>query len=106
MLVHAATAPNAVLRALPAVPPPLWQPSLAAAWAATAAVTAAYAPVEARALPPAAGPELGEAMARALDTGDAHAIKFIDTLSDAYARSGDPVLRAVAARSVEQIAAD
>ncbi len=45
-------------------------------------------------------------MAPALDTGDAHAIKFIDTLSDAYARSGDPVLLAVAARSVEQIAAD
>ncbi|MFJ5541351.1 hypothetical protein [Micromonospora chalcea] len=43
---------------------------------------------------------------RALDTGDAHAIKFTDTLSDAYARSGDPVLRGVAARSVEQIAAD
>lgn len=106
MLVHAATAPNAVLRTLPALPAALWQPSLAAAWAATAAVTAAYAPAGARALPPAAGPELGEVMARALDTGDAHAIKFTDTLSDAYARSGDPVLRAVAARSVEQIAAD
>ena len=46
MLVHAATAPNAVLRTLPALPPALWVPSLAAAWAATAAVTAAYAPAE------------------------------------------------------------
>ncbi|MEV7267949.1 hypothetical protein AB0N38_30765 [Micromonospora aurantiaca] len=45
-------------------------------------------------------------MARTLDTGDAHAIKFIDTLSDAYARSADPALLAAAARSVEQIAAD
>ncbi|MEU7794125.1 questin oxidase family protein [Micromonospora tulbaghiae] len=106
MLVHAATAPNAVLRTLPALPPALWHPSLAAAWAATAAVTAAYAPAEARSLPPVAGPEPDEAMARALDTGDAHAIKFVDTLSDAYARSADPALLAVAARSVEQIAAD
>ncbi|MEV4273566.1 questin oxidase family protein [Micromonospora aurantiaca] len=106
MLVHAATAPNVVLRTLPALPPALWRPSLAAAWAATAAVTAAYAPAGARAIPTAAGPELDEVMARALDTGDAHAIKFIDTLSDAYARSGDPALLALAARSVEQIAAD
>ncbi|MET8065193.1 hypothetical protein, partial [Micromonospora sp. NPDC005313] len=106
MLVHAATAPNAVLRTLPALSPALWHPSLAAAWAATAAVTAAYAPAGSRSLPPAGGPELGEVMARALDTGDAHAIKFTDTVSDAYARSGDPALLAVAARSVEQIAAD
>ncbi|GIF13259.1 uncharacterized protein DUF4243 [Actinoplanes teichomyceticus] len=44
MLVHAATAPAAVLRTLPALPPSLVAPSLAAAWAATAAVTAAYSP--------------------------------------------------------------
>ncbi|MGC4892965.1 questin oxidase family protein [Micromonospora sp. DT31] len=106
MLVHAATAPNAVLRTLPALPPTLWMPSLAAAWAATAAVTAAYAPAAARVARPAAGPTVDEVMARALDTGDAHAIKFTDTVSDTYARGGDPALLAVAARSVEQIAAD
>ncbi|BCJ41533.1 hypothetical protein GCM10010168_54680 [Actinoplanes ianthinogenes] len=44
MLVHAATAPAAVLRTLPALPPALAGPSLAAAWAATAAVTSVYAP--------------------------------------------------------------
>lgn len=44
MLVHAATAPNAVLRTLPALPRELWAPSLADAWAASAAVTAAYTP--------------------------------------------------------------
>jgi hypothetical protein len=44
MLVHAATAPAAVLRTLPALPPELAGPSLAAAWAATAAVTAVYSP--------------------------------------------------------------
>ncbi|MEU4366562.1 questin oxidase family protein [Micromonospora chersina] len=107
MLVHAATAPNAVLRALPALPPTLWAPSLAAAWAATAAVTAAYAPAEARPAP-SAGTDLSldEVLRRATDTGDAHAIKFVDTASDAYARSGDPALLAIAAQSVDQIAAD
>jgi hypothetical protein len=44
MMVHAATAPAAVLRTLPALPPELAGPSLDAAWAATAAVTAAYSP--------------------------------------------------------------
>ncbi len=46
MLVHAATAPNAVLRTPPALPRELWVPSLGAAWAASAAVTAAYRPRE------------------------------------------------------------
>ncbi|WP_327650118.1 questin oxidase family protein [Micromonospora zamorensis] len=107
MLVHAATAPNAVLRALPALPQALWVPSLAAAWAATAAVTAAYAPAEARPAPSAGtNLSLDEVMRRATDSGDAHAIKFIDALSDTYTRSGDSALLAIAAQSVEQIAAD
>ncbi|MGW0432397.1 questin oxidase family protein [Micromonospora sp. NPDC003197] len=107
MLVHAATAPNAVLRALPALPSTLWAPSLAAAWAATAAVTAAYAPTEARPISPAGiNLSLDEVMRGATETGDAHAIKFIDTLSDTYLRSGDPALLAVAAQSIEEIAAD
>ena len=45
MLVHAATAPNAVLMTLPALPSRLWRNSFDAAWSATAAVIAAYAPV-------------------------------------------------------------
>ncbi|MEU7920780.1 hypothetical protein [Micromonospora zamorensis] len=45
-------------------------------------------------------------MRRATDTGDAHAIKFIDAASDTYTRSGDSALLAIAAQSVEQIAAD
>ncbi|MET8552129.1 questin oxidase family protein [Micromonospora zamorensis] len=107
MLVHAATAPNAVLRVLPALPQTLWAPSLAAAWAATAAVTAAYAPAEARPAPPAGTDlSLDEVMRRATDTGDAHAIKFIDAVGDTYTRSGDSALLAIAAQSVEQIAAD
>ena len=46
LLVHTATAPNAVLHTLPALPPSLWAPSLSAVWAASAAITAAYAPAQ------------------------------------------------------------
>ncbi|MEV4478411.1 questin oxidase family protein [Micromonospora coxensis] len=107
MLVHAATAPNAVLRSLPVLPSTLWAPSLAAAWAATAAVTAVFAPAEARPAPPAGTDlDLDEVMRRATDTGDAHAIKFIDAVSDTYTRSADPALLAIGVQSVEQIAAD
>ncbi|GIJ27609.1 hypothetical protein Vqi01_27710 [Micromonospora qiuiae] len=106
MLVHAATAPNAVLRTLPALPRVLWAPSLAAAWAATAAVTAAYAPAVGQLGPPP-GPELdaAEVMRRAVDSGDAHAIKFADAGIETYARCGDPGLLAASVRATEQIAA-
>src|SRR6185437_12839666 len=39
MLVHSATAPNAILRTLPALDRQLWAPSATAAWAAAAALT-------------------------------------------------------------------
>ncbi|GAA1715228.1 questin oxidase family protein [Streptomyces yatensis] len=85
MLVHAATAPNAVLRVLPALPRELWAPSLDAAWAASAAVTAVYAPREplpADRLPSAAGVTPEEVFARAAAHGDEHAIKLTDTALD------------------------
>ncbi|MFD6344538.1 questin oxidase family protein [Streptomyces roseolus] len=96
MLVHAATAPNAVLRTLPALPRDLWVPSLDAAWAASAAVTAAYTPREAA---PYAGTDLApeEVFARAAAHGDDHTIKFTDTALDV----GGPVALAAAVRSVE-----
>ncbi|MEU2206826.1 questin oxidase family protein [Streptomyces hygroscopicus] len=85
MLVHVATAPNAVLRVLPALPRELWAPSLDAAWAASAAVTAVYAPSEplpADRLPSAAGVTPEEVFARAAAHGDEHAIKLTDTALD------------------------
>jgi hypothetical protein len=95
MLVHAATAPAAVLRTLPALPLALHGPSLAAAWAATAAVTAAYSPAFAQPAPSVAvGPD--EVMARAVASGDAHAIKFADAAIDAYGFAPDPALLAAA----------
>ncbi|MEU1466844.1 questin oxidase family protein [Streptomyces sp. NPDC005761] len=98
MLVHAATAPNAVLRALPALPRELWAPSLGAAWAASAAVTAAYSPPrpsEHRAATGGLSPE--DVFARAAAHGDDHTIKFTDTALDV----GDPAALAAAVHSVE-----
>lgn len=107
MLVHAATAPNAVLLALPALPAAQRDRSIAAAWAAAAAVTAAYAPAEGAAADRGrTAPCIEEVMDRAVAAGDAHAIKFADAAADAYARTGDQSLVEGAAHSVELIAGD
>ncbi|MFF8958862.1 questin oxidase family protein [Streptomyces sp. NPDC014894] len=96
MLVHAATAPNAVLRVLPALPRELWPASLGAAWAASAAVTAAYAPAAPAAYTPVRStPE--EIFERAAAHGDDHTIKFTDTALDV----GDGIALAAAVRSIE-----
>lgn len=97
MLVHAATAPNAVLRTLPALPHALWVPSLRAAWTASAAVTAMYAPDApvAYTAPGTFTPE--EVFERALAHGDEHVIKLTDTALDV----GDEPALAAALRSVE-----
>ncbi|SCE86037.1 Protein of unknown function [Micromonospora coriariae] len=89
MLVHAVTAPTAVLRTLPALDRALWAPSLAAAWAATAAVTSVYAPNDGMAPPtvPAATP--AEVFARAARHGDEHVVKLADAVLDAHAATGD-----------------
>ncbi|MFD0626734.1 questin oxidase family protein [Streptomyces sanglieri] len=96
MLVHAATAPNAVLRTLPALPRALWVPSLGAAWAASAAVTAAYSPAEAAPYTPVTA-SADELFARAAAHGDDHTIKFTDTALDI----GDETALAAALRSIE-----
>ena len=51
LLVHVATAPNAMGHLLPALPQPLWPSSFAATWAACAAITVAYAPATPRPTP-------------------------------------------------------
>jgi hypothetical protein len=87
MLVHAVTAPNAVLRLLPSLPRDLWRPSLRAAWLASAAVTAIYNPTierpwrpknQSRAVDPA------DIFDRAVSHGDEHVIKFADTALDVH----------------------
>jgi hypothetical protein len=94
ILVHTATAPNAVLHTLPALPRDLWEPSLHAVWTATAAIFSAYAPARGQAPPPPAPPAATDAVAEVLDRAVAHAdehvIKFTDTAAEVYTRTGDP----------------
>ncbi|MFE0628462.1 questin oxidase family protein [Streptomyces sp. NPDC058864] len=97
MLVHAATAPNAVLRTLPALPRALWVPSLRAAWTASAAVTAMYAPDAPVAYTPPGTFTPEEVFERALAHGDEHVVKLTDTALDV----GDGQALAAALRSVE-----
>jgi len=91
MLVHAATAPNAVARTLPSLPRELWRPSFDAAWAATSAVLAAYLPTQ----PAAPGPmptsilDADEVWAGAAAHGGEHVIKLADTALDVHHRTAD-----------------
>lgn len=94
LLVHTATAPNAVLHTLPALPRELWAPSLSAVWSASAAIVAMYEPADAAprgelpAAPEASDPA-AEVLERAAAHGDEHVIKFTDTAAEAHARTGD-----------------
>ncbi|GGJ26477.1 questin oxidase family protein [Streptomyces brasiliensis] len=97
MLVHAATAPNAVLRCLDALPRHLWAPSLHAAWTASAAVTAMYAPAEPVDYAPPGRLTAEEVLERALAHGDEHVVKLTDTALDV---GGERAL-AAALRAVE-----
>jgi hypothetical protein len=96
LLVHTATAPNAVLHCLPVLPRELWRPSLAAAWTAAAAITVTYAgaPRSATSLLRAEDP-VGVLLDRAADHRDEHVIKFADTAVESYERTGN--LEALAA---------
>jgi hypothetical protein len=104
MLVHAATAPNAVLRTLPALPPEMWVDSAATAWLASAAVTSLYAPAEAAPRDAVRGPASAEEAfdAAAAHRGE-HAIKLTDTALDVYAWTGDPEALVAAGTAVELI---
>ncbi|WP_062217660.1 questin oxidase family protein [Streptomyces sp. NBRC 109706] len=105
MLVHAVTAPNAVLRTLPALPPALWRRSVDAAWAASAAVVAGYAPAGGPTAAPPGGPlDAAEMFDRAAEHGDEHVIKLADTLWDLWeADPDDPLPGVAASRAVELI---
>lgn len=108
MLVHSATAPNAILRTLPVLDRRLWAPSVAASLAAAAALTAIYSPAAPAArtgLPdPPTGPQAAdETFARAVQHGDEHVIKFADTASDVYARTGNTDALAAAVRATQLI---
>ena len=106
MLVHASTAPTAVLRSLPALPKSLWIPSLDAGWLATVAMTAAYRNTEAPADEVAAAarrPGRPESFDRAVRHKDEHAVKFADAALDAYERAGSGDALAAATRATLMI---
>jgi hypothetical protein len=107
MLVHASTAPTAVLRTLPVLPEAFWVPSLDAAWLATAAVTAAYrntaADDEAIAAATAQTGGAQESFDRAVRHRDEHAVKFADTALDVFERTNDPRALAAVTRSTMMI---
>lgn len=93
LLVHTATAPNAVLHTLPALPEALWAPSLAAVWSASAAIYSAYgaeaaAPDDVLPVVPTSGDPVARAVEAAVEHGDEHVIKFTDTAAEVYTRSG------------------
>lgn len=103
LLVHTATAPNAVRHCLPSLPSELWSASLAAVWSAAAALVAAYEPrygVPRDELPqaPRADDAVAEVIDRAARHGDEHVIKFTDTAVEVFQRSGNPDALAAAVR--------
>ncbi|MEU4701053.1 hypothetical protein [Nonomuraea dietziae] len=104
LLVHTATAPNAVLHALPALPYELWAPSLTAIWTTTAAIFSAYAPAqaaptEALPAPPSGSDAVADALERAVSHADEHVIKFTDTAAEVYTRTGHPGALAASVRA-------
>ncbi|WBB65665.1 questin oxidase family protein [Micromonospora sp. WMMD812] len=103
MLVHAVTAPTAVRRTLPALDPALWAPSLAAAWSATAALTAVYAPPDPATPPAVTAGTPAEVFARAARHGDAHVVKLADAVLDVHAATGDERVLDAAGYSVRLI---
>jgi hypothetical protein len=105
MLVHSATAPSAVLLALPALPRDQWRTSLDAAWAASAAITSVYAPLlpapdDQMPTTPATAEEAAETAAR---NGDEHVIKFTEAALRAHARGAGTTTLTSAARAAQLI---
>lgn len=84
MLVHAVTAPAAVLLTLPSLPAVLHRASAETAWATTAALVAAYAAPAARPARTAAR-DVDDTVEQAVRHGDAHVLK----LTEAAVRAGD-----------------
>jgi hypothetical protein len=106
LLVHTATAPNAVRHSLPSLPESVWAASFSHVWTAVAAIQAMYAPgrLTSRAAPAPRGNDAAiEALHRAAGHGDEHVIKFTDTAVDAFDMGGDPDLLAAAALARELI---
>jgi Questin oxidase-like len=99
MLVHAATAPNAVAMTLSSLPKPLWRSTFDATWSVSAAVIAAYAPVKPHDTVPAPGTPQ-DVLEQALAHGGEHVIKFTDTALASHRRTGNRVALTASATAV------
>lgn len=99
MLVHAATAPNAVAMSLSSLPRSLWRSTFEATWSVSAAVIAAYAPVKPHDMLPAP-PAPEDALAQALAHGGEHVIKLTDTALASHRRTGNPMALSASATAV------
>jgi hypothetical protein len=105
MLVHAATAPNAVLRVLPSLPVDQWLASQQAAWIATAAVVTMYdGTIPTSASRPAPVRSADDTFALAVEHKDEHVIKFADTALDVYAWTSNEAVLAATHRAAAEIA--
>jgi hypothetical protein len=112
LLVHAATAPRAAGLVLPSLPRSLWIDTYTAAWTVSAAITAAYRPLDpAPAEPPVHGPELerhpddasvGSVVEAAVRNHDEHVLKFTEVAVESHHR-GNPAALAAAGRAAELI---
>ena len=100
MLVHAATAPMAVLNTLPSLPQGLWRAGFDAAWAASGAVLASYTPTHAR--PALAPTSADDVLDQALRHGGEHVIKLTDTALATYETTGADHALAAALAAVAQ----
>lgn len=107
LLVHTATAPNAILHCLPVLPESLWRQSFVAAWAAAAAITVTYAgpPTRHPSTVREASDPTGVLLDRAADHRDEHVLKFADTAVESFDRTGDPGALAAAHLAADLIEA-
>lgn len=94
MLVHAATAPRAAALVLPALPAHLWSLTHAAAWTASATITALFAGHPSAPTPSSEATD-GDVVTAAGESGDEHVVKFAETAREAAAR-GVPSARSAA----------
>lgn len=98
-LVHTVTAPAALRRLLPYLAPPARERAFAFLWQACAAIRASL-PLR---LPPddsgdeRPAPSVAALAARALESGGAHAIKFVEACWQEDSNAPDPAYRAAAA---------
>ena len=108
-LLHCVTAPAALRMILPVLPEEYHLPSYLAVWEAVAAVLANYAPPDpaeagiARPSQPDEVPSQEELVARAIENGDEHAMKFTEACLREYASRPDDRYLLAATRLIPRV---